>query len=246
MTFRPRLWPTLFTVPAVLMMLGLGVWQLQRLAWKTELIDAFEARVAAEPADPPAALTPDDMPEWRFRRIAATGRFLHDKELQITGKPYKGTAGFHVITPFVTEGGLTVFVNRGWVPEEQRRPEDRPTSLVPAPATIDGVVQQSGVKGYFVPENEPQNDVWFTVRPRKMAEHLELDGPIATGYYIDQLGEEPRPTALPFGAERSITVRNEHLQYAITWFLLAATLIVVYVVWHRQADREDKESGGGS
>lgn len=246
MPFRPRLWPTLFTLPAVVLMLALGVWQLQRLAWKTELIDAFEARVAAEPADPPAALTSDDMPEWRFRRITAEGRFLHDKEIQITGKPYKGTAGFHVITPFVTDAGLTVFVNRGWVPEEQRRPEDRPTSLVPPPATIDGVVQQAGVKGYFVPENEPQNDVWFTVRPQKMAEHLDLEGPIATGYYIDQLGEEPRPTALPFGAERSITVRNEHLQYAITWFLLAITLIVVYVLWHRQADREEKASGDPS
>lgn len=246
MPFRPRLWPTLFTLPAVVLMLALGVWQLQRLAWKTELIDAFEARVSAEPADPPAALTPTDMPEWRFRRIAAEGRFLHDKEIQITGKPYKGTAGFHVITPFVTDAGLTVFVNRGWVPEEQRRPEDRPNSLVPPPAAIDGVVQQAGVKGYFVPENEPQNDVWFTVRPQKMAEHLDLEGPIATGYYIDQLGEEPRPTALPFGAERSITVRNEHLQYAITWFLLAITLIAVYVLWHRQADREEKASGDPS
>lgn len=240
MAFRPRLWPTLFTIPAVLLMLGLGVWQLQRLAWKTELIDAFEARVAAEPTDPPIALTPADMPDWRFRRVAATGRYLHEKEIQITGKPYKGTAGFHVITPFVTDSGLTVFVNRGWVPEKQRRPADRPTSLVPAPAMIDGVIQQSGVKGYFVPENEPQNDVWFTVRPENMAAYLGLQGPVATGYYIDQLAEGPRPTALPLGAERSITVRNEHLQYAITWFLLAATLIGVYIVWHRQADREDK------
>lgn len=243
MAFRPRLVPTLFTIPAVLLMLGLGVWQLQRLAWKSELIDAFEARVTAEPTAPPPALAPEDVAEWRYRHVAATGRFLHDKELQITGKPYKGTAGFHVITPFVTDDGLTVFVNRGWVPEDERRPEDRPTTLVPPPATVDGVIMRAGVKGYFVPENEPRNDVWFTVRPQAMAEHLGLEGPIATGYYIDQLAEEPRPTVMPFGAARTIAVRNEHLQYAITWFLLAITLIAVYVLWHRQADRDEKSSG---
>lgn len=244
MGFRPRLWPTLFTIPAVVLMLALGVWQLQRLAWKTELIDAFESRVAAEPTDPPASLTHEDMGEWRYRHVVATGRFLHDKELQITGKPYKGTAGFHVITPFVTETGLTVFVNRGWVPEDKRRPADRPNSLVPPPARIDGVILESGLKGYFVPENEPNNDVWFTVRPEAMAEHLGLQGAIATGYYIDQLAEQPKLTALPFGAQRHVTVRNEHLQYAITWFLLAATLIGVYIVWHRQADRAERDGDG--
>lgn len=244
MGFRPRLWPTLFTVPAVILMLALGVWQLQRLAWKTELIDAFETRVAAEPADPPSALTPADMGEWRFRHVVSTGRFLHDKELQITGKPYKGTAGFHVITPFVTESGLTVFVNRGWVPEDQRRAADRPGSLIPPPATLDGVIQQAGIKGYFVPENEPANDVWFTVRPQAMAGHLGIEGPVATGYYIDQLAEQPKLTALPFGAERTVSVRNEHLQYALTWFMLAATLIGVYIVWHRQADRAERDGDG--
>lgn len=237
MGFRPRLWPTLFTVPAVILMLGLSVWQLQRLAWKTELIDAFETRVSAEPSAPPAEIDPDQFAEWRYRHVAATGRYLHDKELQITGKPYKGTAGFHVITPFVTDDGLTVFVNRGWVPEKQRRPADRPETLVPPPATFDGVVRQAGLKGDFVPENEPQNDVWFTVEPRAMAAHLGLDGQVAAGYFVDQLAEGPNPTALPFGATRTISVRNEHLQYAVTWFLLALTLIAVYVIWHRQADR---------
>ena len=243
MAFRPRLWPTLFTVPAVVLMLALAVWQMQRLAWKTDLIDAFEARVTAEPAAPPAALTPDDMAEWRYRRVAAKGRFLHDRELQITGKPYKGTAGFHVITPFVTDGGLTVFVNRGWVPEDRRRPADRPETLIPPPATFDGVVRQSGLKGQFVPENEPENDVWFTVRPQAMADHLGLEGPVATGYFVDQLAETPRPDALPFGAARTISVRNEHLQYAITWLLLAVTLLAVYVLWHRQADRDERRRG---
>lgn len=234
MLFRPRIWPTLFSVPAVLVMLGLGVWQLDRLAWKTELIDSFNARVASEPVAPSASV--DDIGEWRFRRVAAMGHFLHDKEIQITGKPFKGTAGFHVVTPFVVEDGPVVFVNRGWVPADRRRPEARPETLIEGPVRIDGLIREAGLKGRFVPDNEPQNDVWFVVEPVPLAAHLGIEGPVAN-YSIDVLRPSPRPTELPIGAAGEIAVRNEHLQYAITWFLLAATLIVVYVVWHIQADK---------
>ncbi|MEQ8814218.1 MAG: SURF1 family protein [Thalassobaculum sp.] len=237
MPFRPRLWPTLFTVPAVLAMLGLGSWQLDRLAWKSALVDSFESRVSAPAVPPPAAL--DDPQSWQFRRVQATGRFLNDKELQMTGRPFEGNAGFHVLTPFVVADGPTVLVNRGWVPMDRRRPEARPETLPAGPVRIDGIVRIAGQKGYFVPDNEPRNDVWFTVEPAQMAAHLGI-GPVA-GYYIDALRPTERPTELPIGAVPTIHVRNEHLQYAITWFLLAATLIAVYVVWHRQADRKEPE-----
>lgn len=239
MPFRPRLWPTVFTVPAVLVMLGLGVWQLDRLAWKTALIDSFESRATAEPVAPPATI--DDAEAWQFRHVRATGRFLNDRELQLTGRPFEGNAGFHVLTPFVVDGGPTVLVNRGWVPLDRRRPETRPETLPAGPLTIDGIVRIAGQKGAFVPDNEPANDIWFTVEPAVMAEHLGI-GPVAN-YYVDALRPSARPTELPIGAVPSINVRNEHLQYAITWFLLAATLAVVYVLWHRQMDRKEKEGG---
>lgn len=240
MPFRPRLWPTLFTIPAVLMMLGLGTWQLDRLAWKTALIDSFESRVSAPPVAPPA--TVDDPSEWQFRHVRATGRFLNDKELQLTGRPFEGNAGFHVVTPFAVDGGPTVLVNRGWVPMDRRRPEARPETLPAGTVTVDGIVRIAGQKGYFVPDNEPQHDIWFTVEPAQMAKHLGI-GPVAD-YYVDALRPSERPTVLPIGAVASIHVRNEHLQYAITWFLLALTLIVVYVIWHRQADRKEQEQQG--
>lgn len=237
--FRPRLWPTLFTIPAVIVMLGLGTWQLQRLAWKTEIIDQFEARISAPAVSPPSAV--EDMDEWRFRRVEIAGRFLNDKELHLIGKSYKGTAGYHVLTPFVTDEGLTIFVNRGWVSQKQRRAADRPNTLIEGPTEVEGVIRESDRKGYFVPENEPHNDIWFTVRPGPMAEHLSLSGPIAP-YYVDELVPAEGRPKLPFGANRTIEVRNEHLQYAITWFLLAITLAVVYVLWHRSLDRKgDKE-----
>lgn len=237
MSFRPRLWPTLFTVPALLMMLGLGGWQLDRLFWKTALIDSFESRVSAPAVAPPAEI--DDPQAWQFRRVEATGRFENDKELHLTGRPFEGNAGFHVLTPFVIENGPTVLVNRGWVPMARRRAEARPETLPAGPVTIDGIVRIAGRKGYFVPDNEPQNDIWFTVEPAQMAAHLGIGA--VPDYYIDALRPNERPTELPIGAVPAIHVRNEHLQYAITWFLLAATLLVVYVVWHRQTDRKERD-----
>lgn len=237
MPFRPRLWPTLFTVPAVLVMLGLGVWQLDRLAWKTAEIDSFESRVAAAPVAPPAAI--DDPDAWKYRRVRATGRFLNDKEVQLTGRPFEGNAGFHVLTPFVVDGGPTVLVNRGWVPLDRRRPEARPETLPAGTVTVDGIVRVAGRKGYFVPDNEPARDIWFTVEPPQIAAHLGI-GPV-TNYYVDALRPSEKPTELPIGAVATIQVRNEHLQYALTWFLLAATLAVVYVLWHRQIDRKERE-----
>lgn len=237
MPFRPRLWPTVFTIPAIVMMLGLAVWQLERLAWKTALIDTFEARVSATPVTPPSNV--DDLKEWQFRHVRASGHFLNDKELQLTGKLFEGTAGFHVVTPFVVDGGPTVLVNRGWVPQDRRRADARPETLPKGTVTLDGIVRQAGLKGYFVPDNEPGHDIWFTIEPDQMARHLGI-GPVAN-YYIDALRASVKPTELPIGADAVIHVRNEHLQYAITWFLLALTLIVVYVVWHVQAERKDQE-----
>src|SRR3546814_16414883 len=111
MPFRPRLWPTFFTIPAVLAMLGLSVWQLDRLAWKTALIDSFESRVTQPPVPPPASIA--DIDQWRFRHVRATGRFLHHKEIHLTGRPIEGHAGFHVVTPPVVDGGPTPLCHHG-------------------------------------------------------------------------------------------------------------------------------------
>jgi len=242
MAFRPRLWPTLFMIPALIAMLALGSWQVKRLYWKTDLIETFEVRVAADPISAPHNI--DDLNAWRFQRVAADGHFLNDKELHLIGRTYEGNAGYHVLTPFVTETGLIIFVNRGWVPEAKRHAEARPNTLITDRTTIVGMIRESGVKSSrFVPDNEPHNDIWFTVKPQEMAEHLGLTGQVAN-YHLDIVRETPKPQALPYAANTKIEVRNEHLQYAITWFSLALTLLVIYVLWHRSMDRKERPEDG--
>ena len=232
--FRPTLWPTVFTIPALIMLLTLGTWQLDRLKWKRALIANFETKIAQ-----PLVLAPEsvsDWDAWRFRRVTITGVYQHEKEILITGKTFEGTAGFHVVTPFLADDGRVILVNRGWIPEKLSERKQRPETLIQGLVKVEGILRQDKRRGYFVPDNEPKNEVWLYVDTDVMSRHREIV-PVA-GYYIDAIRRRGA-YALPIGATTEITVRNEHLQYAMTWYLLAATLGVIYVIYHyRRPDDE--------
>src|ERR1700687_3115145 len=113
MSFRPTLWPTVFTVPAVLLMLGLGVWQIQRLHWKEGLIAERVERTTA-----PAIALPgpnDDISAAEFRHVGLTGEFLHDKELFLGARSLNDNTGYHVVTPFRLADNRGVLVDCGGV-----------------------------------------------------------------------------------------------------------------------------------
>ena len=165
--FTPTLWPTLFTIPALLVLVGLGTWQLQRMQWKTEIIDTFEARMSDKAIDPPARV--EDIEKWRFKRVTLVGEFLHQKEFTITGKTFEGTAGFHLITPLQSADGRITLINRGWIPERLRLRNTRPETLTKGSVLVDGIIREDKKKGYFVPENEPQNNVWLYINSEQMA-----------------------------------------------------------------------------
>ncbi len=235
--FRPRLWPTLISLPMIVVMLGLGSWQLQRMAWKEGLIDRLESRMMAPAIPAPGAGA--DIEEFEFRRVTATGEWLHQFEMPLIGRPEKGTVGYHVVTPLRTAEGRVLLVNRGWIPDGRkdaaRRPESQPTGTV----TVEGIVRRAGLRNSFTPDNEPGRGMWFYVDVPQMAAFAKAEG--VPNYYIDELRRETGPQ-LPIGADPMIGLRNEHLQYAITWFAMAFGLIVVYVMWHRRTEREDRDA----
>ena len=231
MHFRPLFWPTFFALPSLLVLLMLGTWQVNRLQWKTALIDEFKARSNAE------AIYPDftDGP-IEFQRVAITGRYLHDETIYLTGRTYEGNAGFHVITAFQSERGDLFFVNRGWVSEAYREPEKRTFSLSDSPFTLDGIVRLAQRQGTFVPDNEPKRGFWFTMKPDEVASHLDLTDAEQL-YYIDAVRQEGEELTLPIAAEVKIDVRNSHLNYAITWYGVALSLLGVYFAYHHSLGR---------
>jgi surfeit locus 1 family protein len=234
--FRPTLWPTLFSVPAFILMIGLCIWQVQRLHWKENLIAEREARVTAEAvALPPAGAT--DAAAMEYRRVRLDGAFQHDKELYLGARSLNGNPGYHILTPFALADGGVVLVDRGWVPVERKAPETRAEGQVAGSQTLEGIVRLPPGQAWMQPDNEPANNMWFYVDPPAMAAASGAD--LRTDLYVDA-GPAENPGRYPVGGQTRIELPNDHLQYAITWGLLAVALAVIYVLYHLNRERERK------
>ena len=234
MKFRPFFWLTTVTVPALLVLVGLGTWQLGRLQWKNDLITSFESRISAPEIPVPAS--DSGLDDIEFSRLQLVGRFIHDKEVFMTGRTYEGNAGFHVVTPFELDDGRLILINRGWVSEDYRDPLKRSFSNFEGTVKVSGILRRPGQKGYFVPENEPENGFWFTLVPEQIADYLRLRPSAIRTFYADALRTSDVLT-LPIAAKTELNLRNAHLSYALTWYGIALALIGVYLAFHHQAGR---------
>jgi len=229
--FRPRLWPTLIVLPMLAVLVGLGAWQLERRAWKAEVLDRIEQRITAPAVPLPADI--DDPDAWDYRHVRVTGAFLHDRELHLLPRTRDGQAGAHVITPLRRTGEVApdqvVLVNRGWVPTDRIDPATRPEGLVEGPVTVEGVVRVPEGRGWVQPDNEPARNLWYWIDLPAMA--AAAGAPDAPPVLVDAVGAPGGPT-LPVGGQTVVDIPNNHLQYALTWFALAAALLAIYVLYH--------------
>jgi surfeit locus 1 family protein len=229
--FRPRLVPTLFTVPAVLILLGLGAWQVQRLYWKEALIARRDAAVAAAPIAPPSSL--EQARGLEFRHVVAEGVFRNDKELFLAASSDNGGAGYQVVTPLAMSDGRTLFVNRGFIPADLKNPAKRPAGELAGRQHVVGLLRLGppAKPSFFLPDNRPDLNLWFWVDLPAMAQAAGVADPLP--YYLDA-DSTSNPGGWPKGGITRLDLPNDHLQYAITWFSLAIALIVIYVLYHRR------------
>jgi surfeit locus 1 family protein len=222
MTIHPVLRrPLLAAVPAFLLLCALGTWQLQRLAWKTDLLARIEAAQAASPTPFPATIA--DPRALEYRRLALTGRFDHAKEA-FYGAIVRGReGGSFVVTPLLRDDGPPVLVLRGWV-REGRRDFPRPDG----PVTVTGFAFPSNPGNLFTPAPDAAGRRFFAFDLPAIAAAMALPQVAPVGLTV--LGpptDDPRPEqALP-------KPPNPHLGYAITWFGLALSLLAVFAVWAR-------------
>jgi surfeit locus 1 family protein len=224
---------TVVAIPTLAILLYLGTWQVLRMEWKESLIDEFTLRATAEAITPPVA---DKAAEMRYQRLEVSGVWLHEDEVQLTGRLFEGTAGYHVITPMRLDDGRVLILNRGWVSQDFRRPESRPSSLDSGRVSVEAILRLPFRKGYFVPENNPGQDDWFTLNIDDIAAHHELGDRVIRTFSADVLRPDG-PYVLPIGAGIDINIPNDHWNYALTWYGIALGLIGVYLTWHVQAGR---------
>ena len=226
---------TLTAIICVGLLLGLGVWQLHRKAWKENLIAAMTSRLD-RPPQPLAA-----PPQWQtltqatdeFRRVAFAATFAAGEEALVYSpgsalrSDVKGP-GYFVFAPAKLADGSTVVVDRGFVPLDRKAVIDQPQSEAHGTVNVVGYLRWPEAPGMFTPAADVKGNTWFARDPAAMAAAHHW-GAIAP-FYVDQ--EAPVPAdGLPSPGKLVVNLPDNHLQYAITWFGLAAGLIAVYGVW---------------
>jgi surfeit locus 1 family protein len=239
---RGLLAPGLAALAALAVLLSLGTWQLSRLGWKQGLIAQVEQRATATPVPLPDRSGWARMTQERdeYRRVTVTGTFRHDREVylyhvagdsrrQDAGRP-RGQ-GYFVMTPLTTSDGATVIVNRGFVPAERRDPATRREGQVEGVVTVTGLVRFPEPRGTFAATDDDFRRIFYTRDLAKMASAADLAG--AAPFSIDA-DATPVPGRWPQGGETLLSFPNRHLEYALTWYGLALTLIGVFAVFARQ------------
>ena len=213
-------------LPALIILIGLGTWQAQRLGWKQDLIATMEAQLAAPPvALPVGGIALDD---WTFRPVQLTGAYLQGIDFEFPARTLDGKVGTDVLTPFVREEGEVVLVHRGWVPDGQ--------SADPAPTgeqAIEAIVREPWHKTLFRPDNDPAGNQWFWMEFPAMQANL-TEGTLVP-YYVALVPPAEAGDALPIARPVYLDLPNNHLEYALTWYALAAILAVITFLYLRRA-----------
>jgi surfeit locus 1 family protein len=220
--------PALATTLVFALLVGLGLWQLDRKVWKESIINALNQRVGATPTElPPAAIWPQlSAQDSEFRRVRFRAEFLpvQDAYVYVAGSALRDdirAPGYFVFRPARLPDGRVVVVNRGYVP--MTHTEQSPAGT----EDISGYLRWPEKESTFTP-TDPKTETWFVRDQRAMAAARGW-GEVAP-FYVDQ--ETPVPASgLPRPAALQVNLRNHHLSYALTWFGLAATLIGVFAAW---------------
>jgi len=214
---------------------ALGVWQVKRLAWKEGLIAMVDARVEqpAVPLPPEAEWPGLNRDDDEYRRVTLSGRFDHDHEVAVftsleDDRFTVSGPGYWVLTPLVLNTGAIVIVNRGFVPQEKRKPETRPDGQIDGEVAITGLIRMPEPGNLFTPAPDLERGDWYVRDPALIAGAFGLTR--VAPFVVDADGTE-NPGGLPLGGTTRIAFRNPHLGYAITWFGLALALAGVYGVW---------------
>jgi surfeit locus 1 family protein len=229
--------PASFALIAFITFVGLGTWQLQRKAWKEALIETLEQRLSAPPTDLPTRerwmkLDPTD-DEFRHVKFSAVFLSVPEALVYASGSALRSDVsgpGYWVFAPARLVTGGVVVINRGFVPEGR---QDSPARLADQ---ITGIVDMVGAmrwpqpRGAFSPNDEPGRNLWFVRDPVAIASAKGW-GDVAP-FFIELESPQP-PSGLPRPGALNVNLRNEHLQYAITWYALAVVVVAMFSFWLR-------------
>lgn len=230
-------WPAAATAAALVLLISLGNWQMRRLAWKEGLIAAIAERAHAEPvALDAAAARAAKGEDVEYLRVTAAGHFLNDHELHLYAIDERYGPGYDIITPLERADGSIVLVNRGFVPAELKDQAKRAQGQIAGEVAVTGLVRRPEIAGTFTPANDPGKNMWYWRDLGPMAKAAVGTGadrgaPRVVPFYVDAEASPESPGGWPKGGTTRLELPNRHLEYALTWYGLAAALVGVFAVF---------------
>lgn len=221
---------------------ALGVWQLQRLQWKLDLIERVDARVhaAAVPVPGPEAWPAINADQHEYLHVRVHGDYIGDAQVLVRGSARFHGRGFWVMTPLQTRRGFIVYINRGFVASTE---SGGPTTAVPAPrgqVSVTGLLRMTEPDGRFLRANDPEQGRWYSRDVVSMAAQAGLPATSVAPYFVDA-GESATPRQPPIGGLTVVHFRNAHLPYALTWFALAGLVLVAAFIVARYERRRRQD-----
>lgn len=232
--FAPGLPLTIAALAGLVFLVGLGTWQARKVGPKTALVAQVEAGLSADPMPLPVHL--DDPSTLDYRRVRFTGELLDRTPIRVFATSTDGKAGYHIYAPVKKQHGMAVLVNFGWIPAKM---QDTPKLPVSTMLDVTGVLRVSAQPGSMTPENHPDTGDWYTADVYQMAEAFGLR--TKEFYHFRVFADEGvLASEWPKGGQVRLDIRNDHFQYALTWYGIALTLIGVYVAFGLKRGREGR------
>ncbi|MFN0192807.1 MAG: SURF1 family protein [Aestuariivirga sp.] len=220
-------WPVVVaSAITALLLCALGGWQLMRLSEKNVLLADIESRGAAPIITLEQAMSESEAgTDLEYRRIEASGTFLANPPLMMLAV-YEGGPGFRAIGALVGDGGIFVLVDRGLLPEAARA--DVLARKAEGPVLLRGVIRtRNGEQGIFDPENDAAGNLWHWWDVPAMQAALAAPTETRIAPFVIELAESPFTDEFPKAQLAAAAIKNNHLQYAMTWFALAIVAVVM-------------------
>ena len=208
---------SVFIIFFIFVFIGLGTWQIIRLNWKNNLILEIENSLK----NPPVELAQSN--KENFLKIKTSGSIDFDKQIYLYNLNESGTPGFEVINP-ITIGDENFLINRGWIPFEKKGTQE---INVFDQKNIIGTLRLQGRKNIFKPDNDLDENYWFSLNREDI---LKFTGKNFSKYiiYLDGNYQFPRPKKI------TANISNNHQKYAITWFSLALSILLLYLYFRKK------------
>ncbi len=209
-------------------LISLGFWQLSRLKEKKLFLTSMQANLTSPAIN--LAEIQDGLP---YHKVKITGQFLPNKDIYLYGRRSMSSEkdGYYLVTPFKTIEDKVILVARGWFSNRNKNIITQATN--DRQHEIIGVTMPSEKTRIYLPANDIKNNVWLTLNLKETSKVLGLD---LENFYIIAEGKDISnlDILLPLAINHLAAIRNDHLEYALTWFGLAISLIVIYVIYRRR------------